>query len=162
MASMLLLSLFNLFFAAFHPFHVSVCEIEYNAERQTLQVTHKIFLDDLEDALALQYKTRPDLIRNLNGKEGEMVERYVTENFNLYVNSEKVAHTYIGHEQDGDAVWCFIEFKAPADGRSFDFNNRILTELFSDQTNILHMQYGEKTKSLRFNRKNTTGSLQFD
>lgn len=162
MASILLFSLLHLLSAAFHPFHVSVCEIEYNAEQQLLQVTHKIFLDDLEDALALQYSRKPDLINNLHGEDGDMVQQYVADNFNMSINGTTIPYTYVGHEQDGDAIWCHIEFKTPADSYDFQFNNRILTELFNDQTNILHMQFGEETKSLRFNRKNTSGALLFN
>ena len=33
---------------AIHPFHVSVCEIEFDQKTEALQITQRIFLDDIE------------------------------------------------------------------------------------------------------------------
>ena len=36
---------------AFHPFHISVCEINYNLESESLEITHKLFWDDFQAQL---------------------------------------------------------------------------------------------------------------
>ena len=39
-----------------HPFHVSVTDIEHDAESKSIQVSHRIFLDDLEIGLKKYHK----------------------------------------------------------------------------------------------------------
>src|SRR6267378_1432289 len=50
----------------FHPFHVSVVEVNHNAADKTFEISCKIFTDDLEKVLAQNYKTRVDLINPPN------------------------------------------------------------------------------------------------
>ncbi len=45
----------------FHPFYVSVTEINHNAKEQTLEISCKMFAEDLEEILKKNYKTAIDL-----------------------------------------------------------------------------------------------------
>ena len=40
-----------LFQSVFHPFHVSVSDIKYKEDQKAIQISTRIFLDDLELAL---------------------------------------------------------------------------------------------------------------
>ena len=42
----------------FHDFHVSVTDLEHNAQNQTVEVSHRIFIDDLEMALKKFHKKK--------------------------------------------------------------------------------------------------------
>ena len=46
----------------FHPYYVSVTEINHNATDKTLEISCKLFTDDFEKALADKYKMKVDLI----------------------------------------------------------------------------------------------------
>ena len=44
-----------------HPFYISVTEVAHNAKEKSLEVSCKIFADDMEAALSQQYKMQVDL-----------------------------------------------------------------------------------------------------
>ena len=46
---MILLNIFTSLLLSLHPFHVSVMSIHHAADEKTLQITLKIFADDLEE-----------------------------------------------------------------------------------------------------------------
>ncbi|MEO1098652.1 MAG: DUF6702 family protein, partial [Bacteroidota bacterium] len=43
-----------------HPLHVSVCEIEYDSNKKSLEIIQRIFLDDLESEIRLDLN-QPEL-----------------------------------------------------------------------------------------------------
>ena len=45
-----------LFLSLFHPFHVSVCDVDFNEETKSIQLSQRIFLDDFEQALNKKYE----------------------------------------------------------------------------------------------------------
>jgi len=51
-----------------HPFYVSVTEIRHNAAQQELQVSSRIFYDDLERTLKTEYKTPVDILHPADRK----------------------------------------------------------------------------------------------
>ena len=43
---------------AFHPFYISITEINHNAKDKTLEISCKMFAEDLEETLNKNYKTK--------------------------------------------------------------------------------------------------------
>ena len=46
---------------ALHPFYISITEINHNAKDKTLEISCKMFAEDLEETLDKNYKTEVDL-----------------------------------------------------------------------------------------------------
>ncbi|HEU4472678.1 MAG TPA: DUF6702 family protein, partial [Flavisolibacter sp.] len=46
---------------SFHPFYISVTEVNHNRADKTLEISCKIFADDLEETLEKSYKTQLDI-----------------------------------------------------------------------------------------------------
>ena len=68
-----------------HPVHVSVTEIEYSEKNKSLQITSRIFIDDLE--LSIQKKLNQESLDLLEPKNGlttnQLVSAYLNEHFKL-------------------------------------------------------------------------------
>ena len=94
----------------FHPYHVSVCDVEYNADAKALQITHHIFLDDLEETLQKKHEGLLDIVNPSNQAERDrLIEEYVMEHFAVSINGKPKVGTYLGHELEKDAILCYIE-----------------------------------------------------
>ena len=133
-----------------HDIHISLSELRFNEESQSFEVAIKIFIDDLE--LALKKEGATDL-RIGTDRESELAEEsiisYLNKHFTIEVDGKKLAPQFIGKEITDDmlAVWCYVEFKKQP-GRSLKciLSNSILTDVYSDQRNIMDIHMSKTHK----------------
>lgn len=130
----------------FHKFYVSHTQIEYNTAEKSLQVSVKIFTDDLETAL--KKAGYPDTYLGTEKQHPAATSRvneYLEKGFTLMIPGEKYARHFVGFEKEADVTWCYIEYnglkKTP---ESVNITSTLLTEVFSDQINIIDMKINGK------------------
>ncbi|MTI32193.1 hypothetical protein E1171_15355 [Cytophagales bacterium RKSG123] len=153
---------FNLFIAK-HPFHVSVSDMQYNEKSKSIEITHKIFVDDLEEALKDYSGEKIDLAGEENlEKNQELISNYLNEKFHISINGKTVKGTYIGQEEDNGSVWCYVELKNIRKIKEVRVTDKILVDFYEDQTNLVHLKYHGELKSLMLNYKKTEGEIKFD
>jgi len=156
--------LFHLYFYLFtHPFHVSICEINYDEKTHALQITHRIFLDDLEEGLNASYKESLDLLnpKDLN-KINNLVEDYLSSRFTVIVNGKVKKIDYLGNEMGKDVMWCYMEITKVKKVDTIEIEDKILFEAFDDQSNIIHVDYHNQIKSLRLVSKKSKDLITFE
>jgi len=136
-----------------HKFFLSNTNIEFNAQTRAIEITSKIFTDDLEHAIEAQcyryhslYPQTPEVY--------ELVKKYIGEKLSLQVGGRNVVLNFIGYSVDNDMTTLFIE------GNYFDpnqvvVNNTILLELFSDQQNIVEVRWSGLSKREYFTKDKT-------
>jgi hypothetical protein len=148
--------------AVSHPFYVSLCKVDYNAVDQSFEISVKIFADDL--LAALSEKGFDDLYlgeEKENPKTGEHIFNYLKENLFIKTDDKPCTFTFIGKEMDDDAVWCYLEARGVSPFNTIEITNRILTEIFETQNNIVQVNKNGRILSLLLKRNNTTGRLNF-
>jgi hypothetical protein len=159
LASFFLLSGFK---SGAHEFYLSVTEIEYNNEKQSLQIITRVFIDDFEDVLNERYGA--DLQLSEEAEEGavaENISKYLKQKIRLQVNGEELQLNYLGKEYDADQLILYIEVEDLAPFKKIEVTNEILTDLFDDQKNVVHVKVNDKTKSLLLMRQQETEKLTF-
>lgn len=146
-----------------HPFHVSVCDIEYNSKTSSLEISQRVFLDDLEEALRRKSGwTTLDVMKPSDKKRFDaLVKEYVMESLSLSVNNAKATTSYLGHEVESDALWCYLEVTGVNNLNSITVGNTILIESFPDQVNLVHIKKDGKIRSLKLYENNVTGSVTY-
>ena len=127
-------------FSLVHKFYLSVTNINYVEKSDALQITSRIFTDDLEDLLEERY----DLVSNLGtDKESPLtddyIQKYLKSKFVLKLNEEVATYTYIGKKYDNDVVIIYLEI--PEVGfnelKSISVVNDVLTDLYDEQKTLL-------------------------
>lgn len=68
---------------------------------------------------------------------------------------------YIGKEYDVDMVVSYIEVKDIKELKTIEIENKVLTEIFSDQQNIIHLKTPKSRRSLILDRDEPSGLLNF-
>lgn len=145
-----------------HKFYVSITKIEYVKQKNSLQIIAKIFTDDLEDALQQRYDSSILLAgKNESPKVDELLENYLFQKINIKVNGKPVMLKYIGKEYDVDMVVSYIEVKDIKELKTIEIENKVLTEIFSDQQNIIHLKTPKSRRSLILDRDEPSGLLNF-
>jgi hypothetical protein len=142
-----------------HPFHVSICQIDVVSGQ--LQITHKIFRDDLELEINRLYDRDLDVENDRYLLADTLFSAYLKEHFHVAINGNRKSSTYIGHEIDFDVVWMYIEIPLDEEIESIAVKNEILLGTYDDQTNLVHVDFRGETKSMLLNGKKNNAVIQY-
>lgn len=154
--------LYSLYFFL-HPIHISVSEINYSEKDKALQITSRIFIDDLELSIRAQ-RNEPelDLIEPRNGLTTEkMVMDYVLKHFTVKLDGKPQKMNFLGMEREEPALICYIEIENVKKIKTIEVFNDIIMETHDDQSSIVHLTYKGPVKSMRLTKSNPTGSFTF-
>ena len=145
-----------------HPFYVSVTEFNHNQKDKTIEISCKMFAEDLENTLKSQYKTNVDIT---HPKDAKLVEKYVYEylqkHFQLKVNGKAVTLQFVGYEKEEEAVWGYLQVNNVPVVKKIEVTNNILYELYNTQISIMHASVGGARKSTRLVYPDTQASFEF-
>jgi len=146
----------------FHPFYISLTEIRYNPENQSLEIAQKIFWDDLEVALGASQNTKVDFLNppDRNTLE-ELAKSYLLEQNEITVNGKKVNLTYLGFEIEDQAAWFYMEALKVDLPKHVEVYNNVLIQHFEGQQNIINFYVDKKPKSLILYKGKESGILNF-
>lgn len=126
-----------------------------------IQITSRIFVDDLNTILKEKYKKR-----TLLGETNESVEdialmkKYLTENFIIKVNGQLKTINYLSKEMEGNVLICYYNVKDVSKVKTLEIQNTMLLDYTSEQQNIVHTKIYEKKQSFLFTSENVKGMLK--
>ena len=93
-----------------HKYYVGLTEVNIHSKKRTLDVSTKLFMDDLEAGLLKSFNTKVDLSTSVNNKEvQELLMNYLDANFRINVGGKLLKLKFVGYEVENDAVWCYSE-----------------------------------------------------
>src|SRR5579872_5301982 len=93
-----------------HPLYMSVTEINHNAKDKLLEISCKVFTNDLEAALEKMAGTRVDLSAAAGKAAGDkLIDAYVEKHLRLRVNGKPVALHFVGSEKEMDGTWSYFQ-----------------------------------------------------
>ncbi len=146
----------------FHPFYISLTDIRYSAANQNLEISQRIFWDDLEVALSDLDKSNIDFLNPEDlGRLNSLVEKYLLSNIEILINGDKAKLKYLGYEIEDDAAWFYLESEKVSVPKEVSVSNVLLLEQFESQQNIINFFMEKKPKSLMLYRDNVSGNLNF-
>lgn len=156
------LSLSLMAFSGWHKFYVSVTNVEYAVEEESLQIISRIFIDDMDNALQTRYDFKADLATPDEAVEADaFIERYFNSKFSVFINGAEREYTFLGKRYDNDLVVCYLEVSGLPESelRSVGIRNEILTDIFEEQKNLVHIKVLGKKKSYVLIKENNKGML---
>lgn len=144
-------------FYALHPFHVSIAEMEFDAETKKLEVALRVWPIDLEKVLRLKSKEAVDLDKTEN--IDELIAAYLQESFLVQKeDSDPIKIEWVGKEIDAKHAWLYFEI--PVDGpMDLLISNRVCFEAEPDQENTILFRHDSKRLSLRFTHDHPQAKL---
>jgi hypothetical protein len=146
----------------FHPFHVSVVEINHNAAEKTLEITCKIFTDDFEKVLVQNYKTRVDLSNPPDRKAMDsVVKKYIFSHLSVAVDGKPGNLSYVGFEKDAEAVYSYVQIENISSVKKVEVINKLMHDMFTDQVNIVHVIINGNRKSTKLDYPATAAKIEF-
>jgi hypothetical protein len=142
--------LFSALISVMHPFYISVTEINHNAKEKSVEISCKVFAEDLEEILKTTYKRKVDLS---NEKELQLNDKniadYFRQNFHLVLDGKQVQASYIGFEKQKEAIYCYFEVTGVSSVKKIEMSNSILYDFTDKQINIVHVTVNGNRKSTK-------------
>jgi hypothetical protein len=145
-----------------HKFYMSVYQINYAPEKKMLQITSRIFIDDLNKALEKKYNKKLYLgTEKETSEESILLKKYLAEHFSLKVNGQSKTMNFLSKELDGDVLICYWNIKEIKHINSLEIYNSVLMDWNSDQQNMMHITVLGTKKSLLFTDSSTNNVLKY-
>ena len=130
-----------------HKYYVSTSLFNFT-EDNSLQVTLRIFKDDLSNVISKNYLSESsddlDLIDKFYFNK---LEDYFNLNLNVLIENKKIKLHLLGLESKNDMYVCFLEIENLESFTTLSLENKILFEIFKDQQNIIHVKKNSKKRS---------------
>ncbi|HRP54712.1 DUF6702 family protein [Agriterribacter sp.] len=146
----------------YHPYYVSVTEIEYSHPDQEIQVACKIFTDNFEQALKAMYHTKTDLYHPQDkALLDKQIAGYIQKHLYLKADNKTVKLNYVGYEIEGEAAWCFFSAGNIPAVKNIGVFNDILYEYKKEQVNMMHTRVNGNRKSARLSYPDTSTEFSF-
>ncbi|MGY6559045.1 MAG: DUF6702 family protein [Nitritalea sp.] len=144
-----------------HPFYISLTDIRYNPQTTQLEISQKIFWDDLEVALAKEAESPVDFLNPADPERlQQQIERYLLTHNRVRINGKWMEMNYLGFEIEEDAAWFYLESGPATLPEEVEIHCTILVDDFRGQQNIVNFFRDKKPKSLILTKNKPSGSLK--
>jgi hypothetical protein len=123
----------------------------YNSKEQLFELSIRVFTDDLEKALTTASGASVHLSNAK--KDDPLLEKYVRAHV-AYMTPQRQPKplNYVGHEEEADANWIYMEMPYTEPFRGGVMKQNILIDLFDDQVNMVNVTYQGRKKTFVFRR----------
>ncbi len=147
----------------FHPFFVSMTDINYNAKDKELEISVRIFTDDLENTIRKYHpNVKVDILHPNDQKQMDgFVNDYIQKHLQFQLNGKAVQMAFVGYEQQKESIWAYFEVKDVTMVWKLNITNSLLQDYNTSQINMMHVQVGDKEKSNKLDYPDTDALFVF-
>ncbi|SHG74849.1 hypothetical protein SAMN05444372_109125 [Flavobacterium micromati] len=144
-----------------HKFYVSLYQVDFAPEKKMLQITSRIFIDDLNNAIEKKFNKKIQL-----GSENEtdsdllLFKKYFNEKFTIKVNGQVKDVQFLSKEMEGDVLICYFKIKDIHKIKSLEVYNAVIIEGNSEQQNIMHFSILGVKNTLLFTESSQKGVIK--
>jgi hypothetical protein len=138
----------SILLAPLHDFHSSVTQVDYNEKNKSLEITVRLFTDDL--CVALENSGAPKMELGTQGEPptaNEFIASYLNRHLAFTLNGKPIEYKYLGKEAQLDATWCYLEIDKVGSLRKLEVDNSIMLREFEDQINMVNLNIKGRKKS---------------
>ena len=138
------------FYTLKHPFYMSVVDIKQDATKQNLNVSVRLFTNDLEDALRKITAKPIDVLNPKNKAEADsLVFNYIKKRLTIQVNLKNQHLKFIGYEKEEESVWAYLEIQKCPKPKTMVVDTKLLYDYLPQQVNIVHAEINTVKKSTK-------------
>ena len=161
MSSLLFLIITGFSSFSIHKFYVSIYQINYVSEKKMVQITSRIFTDDLNAVLKKKFNKITHLGESLESQDDILLmKKYILENLSIKINNKVQTINYLSSEKEENIIICYLNIKKISKIKSFEIQNTALLELNDEQQNIMQLNIYNKKQNILFTINNVKALLK--
>ncbi len=139
-----------LIFPFLHPNHISVTEVALNAKTGTMEVTIRLFAEDVENVVRKYNDANFNLDEHTkDGVAKETMANYIADHFKLSVANATIELNFLGMELKDDMILCYLESNRLEKPKTLKIENALLFDLQDEQVNFNHYIVNGETRSVK-------------
>jgi hypothetical protein len=143
-----------------HKFYVSIYQINYKSEKKQIEITARIFYDDLNTVLEKKFNKKTHIAQAEESEvDVQSMKSYLSSHFSIKVNGKLKPIIYLSKETEANVVICYFKITDVAKIKTLEIENTALLELNSDQQNIIQTNVYNKKQNLLLTSNNVKGLL---
>jgi len=148
---------------AFHKFYMGIFQVNYAAEKKMIQITSRIFVDDLNKAIEKKYNKKAFIGTDKETPaDVELLKKYLTENFSIKINNQSKSIAFLSKELEADDVLvCYSRITAVEKFKTLEIVNSILVDWNAEQQNITHISAFGTKRSVLFTESSRKEVLKY-
>lgn len=146
----------QLFFTAMvslmHPYFISMTEIEHDKKDSSLEISVRIFTDDLEKTIRQTYKGKVDLLNKDEKVNSEkLIREYLSKHLIIKADGKVLNLKFDGFESEEGSIWSYLEVDNIASVKNLEVTNTILYDYKEEQVNFIHVKSGSYDETIKLN-----------
>lgn len=143
---------------------MGIFQVNYVAEKKMIQITSRIFIDDLNNGIEKKYHKKASIGTEKETPEDvELLKKYLAENFIMKINGQLKAITFLSKEVEaGDVLVCYSRIKDIDKFKTIEIVNTILVDWNAEQQNITHVSAFGTKKSVLFTESSRKELLKYE
>ncbi len=161
--NLLLSVLYTSLFSLFHPFYISMTDINYNNQSHELEVSIRIFTDDFENTLRKYHKdVNIDIEHPANKTQmNSFVNDYIQKNVSFTINGKPATMGFAGYEQEQESVWTYFEIKDVSALQKLTITNTLLHDYNENQVNLIKIKANGKDQNTKLDYPDSKAEFSF-
>ncbi len=144
-----------------HKFYVAIHQINHSKEKKMLQITSRLFIDDINEAIEKKYHKKSRLAsENELPEQVELLKKYFAEKFIIKVNGQAKNLEFLSKETEDNVLICYLRITAVPKISSLEIENSMIMENHGEQQNIIQTSFNGNKNSLLLTAENFKGMLK--
>jgi hypothetical protein len=144
----------------FHPNHVSVTDIVLNSKSETIEVTIRLFAEDVENIIRKYHESQFNLDQNtVDGVAKKTMAKYINDHFKLNLDNAGMEIRFLGMELKDDMVFCYLESGHVESSGTLKIENTLLFDIQEEQVNFNHFKANGEIRSVKTTIETPTAEI---
>ncbi|MFL2623892.1 MAG: DUF6702 family protein [Flavobacteriaceae bacterium] len=149
----------------FHDFHISHTTLHYNTAQESIEITVRVAIDDLEKTLETKSSGKLKLGNPKENKSSnQYIKNYFDHHLQISINEKMAAYNWIGKEMAKDLHDIYLYFEIPncnSNGNieSIAIENTLFLERSHKQTNIVLVEFEDLNYNITFTKDYTKDTI---
>jgi hypothetical protein len=136
---------------SYHKFYVSIYQVDFVPEKKRVEITARIFTDDLNLALEREFKTKINLGEiSETSRDVLFLEKYLTKHLRISIDGKEKSVLFLSKEIENNVVIVYLKISDVKKINAIKIHNNALLELYEDQQNIIQTNFLKKKKNYIF------------
>lgn len=136
--------------------------MNYNQKNRSVEISCKMFAEDIEDVLKQNYKTAVDLSdQKLLTQNNNLMHDYMAKHFALNIDAKPINFKFVGFEKDKESVYCYLEVLNVPGMKKLAVTNSILHDYKKEQINIIHVVVNGNRESTKLDYPKNVANFSF-
>jgi len=147
---------------SFHPVHVTVTTIDQVQGTDSMNVFFRMYYDDfLRDYQLYDPGCNLKEISVNRSFPVEMAKNYFNDKVHIYINNKKLSGKVLAVNVQDYEIFLKLVYRSDKDPKKIKIRNKILTGLYSDQTNMIFININKNKEAMRLTPEHDKESLSF-